>query len=298
MNKIAGIFGKGLAYFIMGLFTFMTIFPVVWMIYSSFKSNADYMLDKVGLPKEWIFSNYEGAWTLGTFDKLIGNSVIYTILGAIGIIFFAVLAGFAFAKLKNRATGPIYGSFVMGILLSITSLMVPLFLEVSQLDKLLGDLFIAIGLLKAGSEFHFFYNTWFGVIIIYVGSGLPMAVFLCTEYLKSIPDSLVEAARIDGAGYYQIFWRIILPMAAPIATTVAVITVPNLWNEFALINILVSDENLKSLPLGILRFNGSRSTDYGKSFAALTIGMVPMLVFYIAFRKQITKGVSGGAVKG
>lgn len=298
MNKIAGIFGKGLAYAVMGLFTFMTIFPVVWMIYSSFKSNADYMLDKVGLPKEWIFSNYEGAWTLGTFDKLIGNSVIYTVLGAVGIIFFAVLAGFAFAKLKHRATGMIYGSFVMGILLSITSLMVPLFLEVSQLDKLLGDLFIAVGILKVGTEFHLFYNTWFGVILIYVGSGLPMAVFLCTEYLKSIPDSLVEAARIDGAGYYQIFWRIILPMAAPIATTVAVITVPNLWNEFALINILVSDENLKSLPLGILRFNGSRSTDYGKSFAALTIGMVPMLVFYVMFRKQITKGVSGGAVKG
>jgi len=297
MKNISVLIGKGLAYFVMGLFTFMTIFPVVWLVYNSFKSSTEYMLDKVGLPKEWILSNYAGAWTLGTFDKLIGNSVLYTVLAAAGIVLFSVLAAFAFAKLKNRATGVIYGSFVMGILLSITSLMVPLFLEVSQLDKLLGDLFAAIGWLKSG-QFHFFYNTWFGVILIYIGSGLPIAIFLCTEYLKSVPDSLVEAARIDGATYLQVFWRIILPMSTPIATTVAVITVPNIWNEFALINILVSDENLKSLPLGILRFNGSRSTDYGKSFAALTIGMAPMLLFYIVFRKQITKGVSGGAVKG
>jgi len=297
MKRILAGAGRMAAYLVMGLFSLMTIFPVVWMAYNSFKSNAEYMTDKIGLPKEWIFSNYEGAWTLGTFDKLIGNSVLYTLAGAIGIIFFSVLAAFGFAKLKNKATGWIYGSFVMGILLSITSLMVPLFLEVSQLDRLLGDFFQALGWMKSG-DFHLFYNTGFGVILIYVGSGLPMSVFLCTEYLKSIPDSLVEAARIDGAGYFAIFWRIILPMATPIATTVAVLTVPNLWNEFALINILVSDENLKSLPLGILRFNGSRSTDYGKSFAALTIGMAPMLVFYFLFRKQITKGVSGGAVKG
>jgi len=297
MKQIASLIGKAAAYLVMGLFTLMTLYPVFWLVINSFKSNADYMIDKVGLPKEWILSNYQGAWTLGTFDKLIGNSVLYTVGAAAGIILFSVLAAFGFAKMKHKATGPIYGSFVIGILLSITSLMVPLFLEVSQLDKMLGDFFQMLGWMKS-SDFHLFYNTPFGVILIYIGSGLPMSVYLCTEYVKSIPDSLVEAARIDGAGYFQIFWRIVLPMAVPIATTVAVITVPNIWNEFALINIIVSDENLKSLPLGILRFNGSRSVDYGKQFAALVIGLAPMLVFYIAFRKQITKGVSGGAVKG
>jgi raffinose/stachyose/melibiose transport system permease protein len=297
MKRFGSLIGKAAAYLVMGLFTLMTIYPVIWLVINSFKSNANYMLDKVGLPEEWILSNYQGAWTLGTFDKLIGNSVIYTVGAAAGIILFSVLAAFGFAKMKHKATGPIYGSFVIGILLSITSLMVPLFLEVSQLDKMLGDFFQMLGWMKS-SDFHLFYNTPFGVILIYIGSGLPMSVYLCTEYVKSIPDSLVEAARIDGAGYFQIFWRIVLPMAVPIATTVAVITVPNIWNEFALINIIVSDENLKSLPLGILRFNGSRSVDYGKQFAALVIGLAPMLVFYIAFRKQITKGVSGGAVKG
>jgi len=296
-KTIASFVGKGAAYAVMGLFAVMTIYPVIWLVLNSFKSTSEYMVDKVGLPHDWILSNYVGAWTLGTFGTLIGNSVLYTVVAAAGIIFFSVLAGFGFAKLKNRATGPIYGSFVLGILLSITSLMVPLFLEVSQIDKVLGAFFQMLGVMKA-DEFHLFYNTRFGMILIYIGSGLPMSIYLCTEYLKSVPDSLIEAARIDGAGYFTTFWRIILPMSTPIATTVAVITVPNLWNEFALINIIVSDNDLKSLPLGILRFSGSMSTDYGKQFAALVIGMAPMLLFYIAFRKQITKGVSGGAVKG
>jgi raffinose/stachyose/melibiose transport system permease protein len=214
-----------------------------------------------------------------------------------GIIFFAILAGFAFAKIKSKATASIYGSFVIGILLSIQSLMVPLFIEVSQLDKLLGDLVQLIGLAKA-SDFHFFYNSRFGVLLIYIGSGLPVAIYLCTEYIKSIPDALIEAARIDGAGYFRIFRGIVLPMSVPIATTVAILNITGLWNEFALINILVSKTDLKSLPLGVFRFSGSLTADYGKQFAALVIGMAPMLLFYMIFRKQIAKGVAAGAVKG
>lgn len=290
--------GRGLAYAVMSLFSLMTVYPVLWLIYNSFKPNAEFMVDKVGLPKDWILSNYEGAWVLGTFDRLILNSVVFTLVSAAGIILLSVLAGFAFAKLRHRATRPIYGSFVMGILLSITSLMVPLFIQVTQIDLALEAGLKALGLVKHSGEFHLFYNTAFGVNLIYIGSGLPMAVYLCTEFLRSVPDSLVEAARIDGARFGSIFWRIILPLSSPIATTIAVITIPGLWNEFALINILVSDENLKTLPLGILRFNGQRSVDYGKQFAALVIGMAPMLLFYLAFRKRIAEGVSGGAVKG
>ncbi len=296
-NPLWGFLGKTAAYIVMGVFAFMTIYPIIWLCINSFKTTPDYMLDKVGLPPTWVLANYVGAWTIGSFDKLIGNSILYTLAGAAGIIFFSVLAGFGFAKIRSRATAPIYGTFVIGILLSITSLMVPIFLEISQIDRLLGDLVQNLGWGKT-TDFHLFYNTQFGMILIYIGSGLPIAVYLCTEYIKSIPDSLVEAARIDGAGYFRIFWRIVLPMAAPIATTVAIITVPNIWNEFALINIVVSDNNLKSLPLGIMRFNGTMSTDYGKQFAALVIGLAPMLIFYIAFRKQITNGVAGGAVKG
>jgi raffinose/stachyose/melibiose transport system permease protein len=296
-SRAAGITGKTLAYFVMTVFAIMTIYPIIWLFMNSFKSTPEYRVDKVSFPKEWVWVNYPEAWKLGSFDQLIGNSVIYTVCATVGVIVFSIIAGFAFAKIRSKATKAIYGSFVLGILLSIQSVMVPLFIEVSQLDKLLGDFFQALGVMKS-SDFHFFYNTRIGMVLIYIGSGLPIAVYLATEYIRGIPDALVEAARMDGAGYFHILRGIILPISVPIATTVAILTVPGIWNEFALINIIIAKSDLKSIPLGVMRFSGTMMADYGKQFAALVIGMLPMLVFYLAFRRQITKGVTGGAIKG
>ena len=123
------------------------------------KSNAEYYLSKLSLPGKLQWVNYSGAWEIGDFKELIGNSFIYTIGATLGIIFFSILAGFAFAKIRSKATPLIYGSFVMGILLSIQSLMVPLFIEVSQFDKLLGGLFQALHFITNADNFHFFYNS-------------------------------------------------------------------------------------------------------------------------------------------
>ncbi len=295
--RVLGNLGRAFAYLVMGLFAFMTIAPLIWLVVSSFKSTTEFRINRVGLPHVWTTINYPGAWKLGEFDTLIGNSLVYTIGATLGIVFFSILAGFAFAKIKSRATPILYGSFVLGILLSIQSLMVPLFIEVSQLDRLLTELFRMLGILRSGSV-NFFYDSRIGVLLIYIGSGLPTAIYLSTEYIKGIPYALVEAARMDGAGYFMIFRWLILPMAVPIATTVAILNITGIWNEFALINILVSKTSLKSLPLGIFRFSGNLMADYGKQFAALVIGMLPMLMFYVGFRKQITRGVSAGAVKG
>jgi raffinose/stachyose/melibiose transport system permease protein len=263
---------------------------------NSFKSTPEYRMNRLGLPRVWTLANYPGAWQIGEFNKLIGNSFLYTIGATLGIIFFSTLAAFAFAKIRSRATPPIYASFVMGILLSIQSLMVPIFIEVSQIDRLISGALRFLGLIEG--EAHLFYNGRLGVLLIYIGAGLPVAIYLCTEFIRSIPDAVIEVARIDGAGFFRIYRQIILPMAIPIATTVAILNITNLWNEFALINILVSKTELKSMPLGIYRFTGDRTSDYGKQFAALVIGMGPMLAFYIAFRKQISRGVAAGAVKG
>lgn len=296
-KDIMHTFGKIIAYIIMVIFTIMTIYPLLWLVMNSFKTTVEFRTNMVGLPVHWTLQNYPGAWKIGEFNKLIGNSFLYTSVSIIGIILLSILAGFAFAKIKSKATIPIYGSFIIGILLTTQSLMVPLFLEVSQLDKILGDFFQLLGIMKSGN-FHLFYNSRFGVILVYIGSALPTAIYLSTEYLKSIPTALIDAARIDGATYGQIFISVVLPMSKPIITIISILNIPNLWNEFALINILVSKTELQSLPLGIFRFSGSLSSDYGKQFAALVIGLVPMLAFYLIFRKQITKGVSVGAVKG
>jgi len=296
-SRAASVFGKSMAYLVMGTFAFMTAYPILWLILNSFKPTPEYRVNRIGLPQTWTLVNYVGAWKIGEFNKLIGNSFFYTVGASIGIILVATLAGFAFAKIKSRATVPIYGSFVIGILLSIQSLMVPIFLEVSQLDRIISDLLRLLGIIGQ-QNVNVFYNSRLGVLLIYIGAGLPIAVYLCTEYIRGIPDSLIEAARLDGAGYFEIFRRVILPMAVPIAMTVTILNITKIWNEFALINILVSKTELKSMPLGIYRFSGTMASDYGKQFAALVIGMAPMLIFYIIFRKQITKGVFAGAIKG
>ncbi|MBP7095124.1 MAG: carbohydrate ABC transporter permease [Spirochaetia bacterium] len=268
---------KAAAYLVMGTFTLMTVYPLFWLTMNSFKTTREFQVNMLGLPMDPTLENFRMAWEFGEFGKLFPNSFIYTIGTTALVIALSVLAGFAFAKIPRRVTKWIYGSFVVGILLTINTLMIPLFIEVTMLG---------------------IYNTRLAVLLVYVGAGLPIGIYLSTEYIRGIPTALVESARIDGAGYFTIFRRIILPMAAPVATTLAILQICSTWNEFALINILVSKTELKSLPLGIFKFSSSLSTDYGKQFAALVIGMAPMLLFYVAFRKQITRGVAAGAVKG
>jgi raffinose/stachyose/melibiose transport system permease protein len=267
-----------LMYFIVILFTILAVYPIFWLIVNSFKTTQEYMLtSKLSLPTSLFIKNYPIAWRDASFSVLIINSIIYTAVSTITIIILSFMAGFAFAKLPSKITPILHGSFIIGILITLQCIMVPLFLMIRT-----------VGL----------YNTMLGVLIPYIGIGLPLGVYLATEYIKGIPNEVIESARIDGAMYLRIFSSIILPMAAPVATTVAILTVTGTWNEFMLINILVSSDKLKSLPVGINMFSGALATDYGKQFAALVIGMTPMIVFYVIFRKQITKGVSAGAVKG
>jgi raffinose/stachyose/melibiose transport system permease protein len=265
-------------YGIVVIFTVLAIYPIFWLIIQSFKTTQEYMTaSKLAFPENWFFANYPFTWTIGKFTTLFLNSIFYTSITVVGSIILSFMAGFAFAKLPSKMTPILHGSFIIGILMTLQSIMVPLFIMINS-----------VGL----------YNTRLGVLIPYIGLALPMAVYLSTEYIKSVPDAIVESARIDGAKYLRIFTSIIMPIAAPVAATVAILGVTGTWNEFMMINILVSKSELKSLPVGINAFSGPLASDYGKQFSALVIGLTPMVIFYLIFRKQITKGVSAGAVKG
>lgn len=283
MNDIKDIYSKKdrislvITYIVLVLFTLLAVIPLVWLIINSFKTTTEFQLNKLGLPSKLAFINYKDAWVRGKFPVLIMNSIIYTAVSTFFIVMLSFMASFAFAKISNKATKFLHGSFIIGILLTLQSIMVPLFLLVNW-----------VGL----------YNTRLGVLLPYIGIGMPLGIYLGTEYIKSIPDSLVESARLDGASYMKIFSSIIAPMAKPVGITLAILTVTGTWNEFMLINILTSDDSIKSLPVGIQKFAGALSSDYGKQFASLVIGLLPMLAFYLIFRREITKGVSAGAVKG
>jgi raffinose/stachyose/melibiose transport system permease protein len=276
--KSTNTLSKAIMYIVVIIFTVLALYPIYWLVIQSFKTTQVYMTtSKLSLPKVWYTENYPWTWVNGKFTTLFLNSIFYTTVSVFSIIVLSFMAGFAFAKLPSKLTPLLHGSFIIGILLTLQSILVPLFLMINAVNL---------------------YNTRIGVLIPYVGLGLPMSVYLASSYMKSIPEALIESARMDGAKYLRIFSSIILPMSAPVAATVAIISTTGVWNEFIMINILVSADELKSLPIGVNRFSGALAADYGKQFSALVIGMLPMVIFYVIFRKQITKGVSAGAVKG
>ena len=213
----------------------------------------------------------------GNFFSFFKNSVIYSGLTVVLVVLLSNMAGFAFAKLDFKVTRFLHGIFIVGILLTIQSILIPLFLMVT-----------AAGI----------HNTRWAVLIPYIALGLPMGVYLCTDFEKSIPDELLEAARIDGAGFMKIFFRVALPISAPVSVTLAIITFTGTWNEFVLMSLMVSSEKLKAIPYMVGRYAGALGSDYGKLFTSLTVSLIPIVVFYLIFRNQITKGVAAGAVKG
>ena len=277
-RKERNIFNRLLIYTIFIIFAIFTLYPLIWLFYSSFKPQLEIIRDSFALPQVPTISNYTQAIIKGKLNIYTVNSIIYTFVSTGLVIIFSMMASFAFAKIKNRATPFLYNSFLIGLLITMQAILIPLFIVMTR-----------IGLR----------DTRFGIIIIYVAINLPLAVFLGTEFVKTIPDSIIESAQIDGASYFRIFFKIILPMCKPVMVTILIFTALACWNEFMLALVFTSSDSVRSLPVGIYSFSGPFATEYGMQFAALVIGMTPMIILYAIFHRQITRGfAAAGAIKG
>lgn len=256
----------------------VTILPLLWMALSSLKGNMEFLVNTFGLPKKWNLANYEKAWNVGSLGQLFFNSVVYVTVSTGLIILFSMMAGYAFAKMRFLRTSKALYTFIgLGILISMQAILIPLYLQMSQLGLL---------------------NTRWGLIIVYVALGLPMSTYMATEYIRGIPNAVIESAYMDGASNARMFLSIVLPMTRPVMVVLVIINVLAYWNEFMMAFVLTNTTALYSLPVGIFSFSSSTSVQYGLQFAALTISIVPVLVVYFGFHKQITRGVIAGAVKG
>lgn len=275
-KNIKPVFNKLIIYAIFIIFTILTIFPLVWLFYSSFKPLIEIIRNTLAFPKHWTFSNYIDAVKIGKLDIYFINSIIYTVVSTASTILFSMMASFAFAKIKNRATPFLHSLFLIGLLISIQVILIPLFIAMRS-----------IGLT----------DSRLGVIIVYTAINIPFAIYLETEYIKGIPNSVIESAQIDGASYYRIFANIIMPMCAPVLATILIIDTIVTWNEFILVFILTSSDAVRSLPVGIFSFTGVHSSEYGLQFAALVIGIIPLITLYAFLHKQITRGFATGVVK-
>ncbi len=268
---------KIISYIVMILFTILTVSPLIWLFYSSFKPHFEIIHHIFALPKSLYIKNYTQAWKLADLGTLMMNSIIYSTTATILTTFFALAAGYGFAKFGYKISSLFYYFFILGLLITVHSVLVPLFVMETRLK---------------------FANTRIGVILPYIAFGLPFLVYLATSFIRGIPDSMEEAAIIDGAHYLRIFKDIILPMSTPVAATMLIFAFISNWNELIFVLTLTSKESLRSLPVGVLAFAGGRTRNYGLQFAVLVIATLPMIIFYIFFHRQIIKGFAAGAIKG
>ncbi len=263
-------------YVLLILFTLITLVPIVWMMYSSFKTMGDIMIDPLGLPKNPTMANYQKAFKYGHLDTAFFNSVFYSVISTTFTVLLALSAAFAITKFGYKSSKVFYAAFTLGLLITVNSVVTPLFM----MERTVG-----------------LYNTRLGVILPYIAFSLPMSTLLAVSYVKGIPDSLIEAAVIDGANYIPIFWKIVVPMCIPVLATMSVLSFLGNWNEFLLVFTLTSGTNMRSLPVTINFFTGRLNSDYGLQFASLVIGTLPMLVFYIIAHKALLRGFGEGAIK-
>ncbi len=268
--------GKLLSYVLMITFTLLTIIPLTWMILSAFKPHALIVRNPLSPPVSWYVENFTLAWTQGHLGIYFINSTIYSLVVTFFTVLFAMSSGYALSKFHYKSSRFVSLLYTLGLLITVHSVIVPLFIMETKLGLS---------------------NTRLGVILPYIAFGLPFQVFLATTYIKGIPDAMQESAIIDGADFIQIFLRIIIPVATPIISTMFIYTFLGNWNEFILVLTLTSDLTVRSLPVGINSFAGGMSRDYGLQFAALVIGTVPMIIFYLIFKDKIAQGFAAGALK-
>jgi raffinose/stachyose/melibiose transport system permease protein len=257
-------------------FAVLTVFPLIWLGYSSLKPNAEIVVHPLALPEAPSFDNYVRAWTMGGLGISLKNSIIYTCVATVSTLFLALAAAFGLAKFPFKSVKFFTWAFTVGLMLTVHAVIIPLLLAE----------------VRAG-----LFNTRLGVILPYIAFDLPMSVLIALSFVKGIPDAIIESAEIDGAKYGQIFWALIVPLSAPVAATMAILSFLKHWNEFLFPFIFTTKAALKSLPVAITQFAGRQNTEYGLQYASLVIGILPMIVFYIFFHTQLTKGFGEGALK-
>jgi raffinose/stachyose/melibiose transport system permease protein len=264
-------------YLILLVFAVTTLYPLIWMFYTSFKSNQDISMSTLALPTKLHFENYLNAWQTAKMGVYFFNSVFISTVSIILTILIGASAAFILSKFKFRFQKLVYTIFIIGMLIPLQSVLVPLFIQMRAFKLL---------------------NSPWSLILSYTAFALPTTIFILESFIRAFPDEIIEAAIIDGSSVPRVFFKIILPMSTPAISTVAILNFLNNWKEFSFSLIFITDDNKKTLPLGLYNFLGANTSDYASLMAALMISSVPIIILYLVLQKQVINGMTAGAVKG
>ncbi len=268
------------AYAILGSFSLTAVLTLLWAVILSLRPNQElFTYGAFALPKVWAWRNYVDAWREMRVGLYFFNTVLYSVVGTAGSVLLAACTAYVLARVKFRGRMVIYYLFLI-------SLMIPGYLAMVPRYFLMKDM----GLV----------DTYTVIFLIAWTGGLSFNMFLLFNFFETLPAELEEAALIDGANAWQIFWRVMLPLARPGLVTVAIFTFMGQWNEFMTPLIYLRDPAKYPLALGlqILSFNATYSANHTKLFAGMIIFMVPIVVMYLILKDRITEGLTVGAIKG
>ena len=265
-------------YFMLVVLIVICIYPLIWMIISSFKTNGEFLLNKFGLPQKITFENYTEAWNRSNFPLYFANSGVTSVMALFVMIIFAAMTSYAFTRYHKPIVDKLLTYFTVGQLLSAQVMLIAVYL-------------VAITLRLADSKI--------GLALVYAASGLPFTILLLNGYFKTVPSELYEAAEVDGYNEWRIFWTIAITLVGTGLSTGVIIQFMYVWNEFPLGLILISSKEKTTLPVGIYRVvNDMYYSSHTLSCAGLSIAALPVILVYAIFQRQFISGMTTGAVKG
>lgn len=265
-----------LKYIFLALCVIVALFPIVWVVMSSFKTNAEILSDGISLPTSFKFTGYEQAIAISPILKYFVNSVIISSVATVANVLFLAMAAYVFARCQFRGKNLLFWLLSLSMVVPMTALLNPVYLVINNLGLT---------------------DTKTGLILVYTALNLPMSLLILRSTFLSIPRSLEEAAYVDGAGFVRTFFQIMLPCAKGGLASAAVLAFLNNWNEFTFALILTSGQDARTLPLSLSYFTSQFSFNYTAMFAAITIAVIPSIVIFALFQEQVVSSLTAGAVK-
>lgn len=254
------------------------IYPFIWLVLFSFKSNSEiFGSNVVGLPDKLLWENYQSAFTSGKVGIYFLNSALVTAVTIIIASIIAAMASYGIVRMKWRLSGFLLVFFLMGLMIPIHAALLPLFMFFSKIKQL---------------------NSYWSLILPYVGFAIPMAIYIFSGFLRDIPKEMEESALLDGCSIYSSFFRIILPLIKPAVATVSIFTFLSSWNELMFAVTFISKWQFRTLTVGIQQMVGQYTTNWGPIGAGLVIATIPTLGIYCLLSNQVQKSLITGAVKG
>lgn len=274
--------GKALRDVLLLLIALFFLSPIYIMIINSFKNRQELYENVLSLPEAFSFQYYIEAMNKMNFMNAFFNSLIITVFSAIFIVIFCSMTAWMLARTNNTLSKIIFMTFIATMLIPFQTIMMPL---IQFMDQIMSVTNIPM------------LNTRGGLIFMHVGFHASLSVFLYHGFVNTIPIALEEAATIDGCSKFGLFWRVVFPMLKPITVTVIILNVIQIWNDFLLPSLVLTDVDLRTIPLSTFYFFGEFTIEWNLAMAGLTLTVIPVLIFYLVAQKHIIKGIGEGAVK-